>query len=229
MTSTVAPPSRRSDTSRHTSRRLSGSRPVVGSSRITSSGLPINVHARSTRRVSPPDRASMRTSARCSSDSSASMSSTGRGVVRVALHRRSVSRTVRSPEKPLRWSRTPVRRRRTARSAIGVEPQHADLAVGRRGQPLDHLEGRGLPGAVGAEQRGDRSGRHVEIDPADGLVRRRPLPVGPTQSADPHRGGRRLAGGPGRCRPWDCLSRGHGADDTDRLVSCQDGPSRLAV
>ncbi len=31
--STVAPPSRREDTSRHTSRRLSGSRPVVGSSR----------------------------------------------------------------------------------------------------------------------------------------------------------------------------------------------------
>ena len=64
----------------------------------------------------------MRTSARSSSESSASISSTGRGDVRVALHMRSVSRTVRSPEKPLRWSRTPVRRRRAARSATGSSP-----------------------------------------------------------------------------------------------------------
>ena len=115
--------------------------------------------------------------------------------------------------------------------AVGdrVEPQDADLAVGRRGQPFEHLERRGLPGAIGAEQRGDRSGRHVEIHPTDGLVRRGPLPVGPPQSADPNRGGRRLAGGPGRCRPWGCLSCGHRSHHTDRLVSCQDSPSRLAI
>ena len=44
--------------------------------------------------------------------------------------------------------------------AVGdrVQPEHADL-TGRRGrQPFDHLERRGLAGAVGAEQRDDRSG-----------------------------------------------------------------------
>ena len=58
----------------------------------------------------------------------------------------------------------------------GVEPQHADLAVGRGGQPLDHLQGRGLPGAVGAEQRGDRSGRHVEVDPRTASYADAPCP-----------------------------------------------------
>ena len=120
--STVAPSSRRPEISRQTSRRLSGSRPVVGSSRTPSSGRPISALASSTRRVAPPDSASIRTSARAWSDSSASMSSTGRGEVRVACHWRSVSRTVRSPEKPLRWSRIPVRRRSRARSAIGWSP-----------------------------------------------------------------------------------------------------------
>ena len=40
----------------------------------------------------------------------------------VPLHIRSVSRTVRSPEKPLRCSSTPVRERIAARSAIGSRP-----------------------------------------------------------------------------------------------------------
>ena len=80
-----------------------------------------------------------------------------------------------------------MRRRIAARSAIGSSPSTLTSPVGRGGQPFDHLQRRGLPGAVGAEQRGDRAGRHVEVDAADGLVRRGSLPVGPTQSADPHR------------------------------------------
>jgi hypothetical protein len=75
--------------------------------------------------------------------------------------------------------------------AVGdrIEPEHADLTVRRRGQPLDHLEDRRLPRAVGAEQSGGRPALHVEVHPADGLERGGTVPVGPTQSAHPHRGG----------------------------------------
>ena len=64
------------------------------------------------------------------------------------------------------------------RGAVGdrVQPEHADLTGGRGGQPFDHLQRRGLAGAVGAEQRGDRAGRDVEVDAAHGLVGGDPCP-----------------------------------------------------
>ena len=91
------------------------------------------------------------------------------------------------------------------RGAVGdrVQPEHADLTAGRGGQPFEHFERRGLAGAVGAEQGGDRAGRDVEVDAADRLVRRGSLPVGAAQSADPHR---RI----GVVGSWSCL-QGHAA------------------
>ena len=50
-----------------------------------------------------------------------------------------------------------------------VHPEHPHLAGAGRGQPLDHLEGGGLAGAVDAQQRVDRSGSNAQVDPPDGL------------------------------------------------------------
>ena len=118
----------------------------------------------------------MRTSARCSSESRASISSTGRGAVSVPLHWRSVSRTVRSPEKPLRWSSTPVRRRIAARSAIGSSPSTLTSPAVAGASPsitssVEVLPAPLVPSSAVIDPVGD-----VEIDTADRLVRVGPCP-----------------------------------------------------
>ena len=47
--------------------------------------------------------------------------------------------------------------------------EHLDLAGGGIAEALEHLDGRGLPGAVGAEEGEDPAARHLEVDAADGL------------------------------------------------------------
>ena len=52
-------------------------------------------------------------------------------------------------------------------------PQHLDAARGRQHQPHDHGDGRGLAGAVAAQQAGDAAARDAErdvVDRAGGLV-----------------------------------------------------------
>ena len=114
--------------------------------------------------------------ARSSRSSIASDSSTGRASVTVAAHICRVSATVRSATKPLRWSSTPVRRRTSARSVDRVHPEHPHLPRAGPGQALDHLEGGGLAGAVDPEQRVDRPGRDVQVDPPDRLEATAPGP-----------------------------------------------------
>ena len=53
-------------------------------------------------------------------------------------------------------------------SGLGVLPQDAHLAAVAAAEPLEDLHGRGLPGAVGAEQREDLSVVDLEVDAGDG-------------------------------------------------------------
>src|SRR5687767_993395 len=50
-----------------------------------------------------------------------------------------------------------------------VETQDADLATVRGAQALEDLDGRGLAGAVGAQQAEDLARSDVEVDAGDGL------------------------------------------------------------
>ena len=65
-------------------RRADGSKPVVGSSRNTSSGSPTSATPRSSRRFCPPERVFTRASALSASPTSSITSSTGRGRLEVA-------------------------------------------------------------------------------------------------------------------------------------------------
>ena len=47
--------------------------------------------------------------------------------------------------------------------------EHAELAAARPGQPHDHAHGRGLAGAVRAEQADAARGRDLEINALDGM------------------------------------------------------------
>ena len=65
-----------------------------------------------------------------------------------------------------------------ARSRCGSRPEHADGALLRDAVALAGLQGRGLAGAVGAEDRGDRPARDLEREPVDGhLVAVAPSPA----------------------------------------------------
>ena len=59
-------------------------------------------------------------------------------------------------------------RRRSASACCGTaQPQHFDLACGRRQQAAQHADGGGLAGAVGPEEAVDVRARHVEVDVVD--------------------------------------------------------------
>ena len=72
VTSTPVPPSAMSAMRSHSSSRLRGSRPVVGSSSSSSDGSPINVAPRSSRRRIPPEYVPTRRSAASASPSESS-------------------------------------------------------------------------------------------------------------------------------------------------------------
>ena len=69
-----------------------------------------------------------------------------------------------------------------------IEAEHPDLTRRRLPQTLDDLQGRGLAGAVGAEQGGDRATSDVEVEAADRFEGRRTCAVGTSQAADPDGG-----------------------------------------
>lgn len=118
------PALRSSRTSSQVSRRPSGSMPVVGSSRKSTSGCPTSAIARSSRRRSPPDSCFTRTPARRpESPTCASTSSMGRASLVQPAHIRMVSVTVSSEGKPPSWSITPVRGRTAVRSEYGSNPR----------------------------------------------------------------------------------------------------------
>jgi hypothetical protein len=60
---------------------------------------------------------------------------------------------------------------------VGVQPEHAHGAAGGAGEPLEHLEGRGLAGAVGAEQSEQLPAPDLEIDRVDREVRVLPAAI----------------------------------------------------
>ena len=153
MRTTAAPPSTRSRTIRQTARRLSGSSPVVGSSSTTTRGRPSSASARSSRRRSPPDRERTRTSARpvrstCSSasrDRSRVGQRAGPGLHGLAHGQVSRESAVLQQHAQVPANGAPV--------APRVVPEDPHAPTGRRGQPLEHLQCRGLACAVDAEQR----------------------------------------------------------------------------
>jgi hypothetical protein len=135
VSSTVTPSRSRERISSHVLRRLSGSRPVVGSSRNSTSGLPSNASARSSRRRSPPESCFTRTEARCARSTRVSASSTGRGDVSVPAHIRAASATVRSGGKPPSCNITPIRGRTDERSVNGSWPSTRTVPSAGRESP----------------------------------------------------------------------------------------------
>ena len=133
-------------TSSHTRVRLTGSRPVVGSSRNSTSGLCTRAAARSRRRFMPPEYVAIRRSRASPSSMSPARSRTRRSASpRSSPNRRAWSR---SSSRPLCWSSsaascsaTPMRSRTasgsvvtswpatTARPAVGVSRVHSIRTV----------------------------------------------------------------------------------------------------
>ena len=158
------PRSRRPAMTSHACRRADGSKPVVGSSRKSSSGSPTSASAKSSRRRCPPEsarRARRRGPRGRRASSVASTGADGRS------SRRRARRTPATVRSGLRL-RTPAARRRCGcarRAAACAGPRRARDTRPRRGsEPLEDLDGRRLAGAVRAEEREDLAALHVEVD-----------------------------------------------------------------
>ncbi len=159
--STVVPSSCSWRTAAHTFRRAAGSRPWVSSSRMTSRGRFSSARTRNSRCRSPPLSERTPTAARCASPNCSSSSPP--------------SRARRGAEQRDRLGHPqPVRQRRILQLAADqraqvrglrdrVVAEHPQDPGVRLAQPLDAFDGRGLPGAVGADQPHDFSGGDVEV------------------------------------------------------------------
>ena len=147
------PSERSARTSSHAVRRAAGSKPVVGSSRKTSSGSPTSATPRSRRRFWPPDSVFTRASAFSRSPTSSITSSTSRGCAVVAgehpVHlahreRRRQLRVLQHDADPLAKGRARLPRDRR-RARVTSPPSRGPIA-------LEDLDRRRLAGAVRAEQ-----------------------------------------------------------------------------
>ena len=142
------PPARRSSITFHVARRASGSIPVVGSSRKSTSGADSTASARSSLRFWPPESCRTLVLALVSRPTSSSAPmvrrstplarpmrvnrpgnvvvpdrATGRPASSLSpFHRSTVSATVRSPRNPPSCSMIPTRRRSSRRCRIGSRP-----------------------------------------------------------------------------------------------------------
>ena len=174
------------------SRRASGSKPAVGSSRNSSSGRPTMPIATSSRRRWPPD--SVGSSGRPASVSpTAAISSSGVPRPRAVA----VSSTARSSEprcasssrtRHLPWSRhdcstMPTRARHRSSPCAGSMPSTATRPGRPLPEALEDLDRRGLAGPVRAEQRQHLAAVHAEGHVVQHLGRRRTACGGPRRPA----------------------------------------------
>ncbi len=171
------PPSRSCRTSSQVSRRPSASRPVVGSSRKSTSGRPSSASARSSLRRSPPESCLIRTRSRPARPVAASASPTGRAPLVQPAHIRTVSATLRSEEPALLEHDAdpgadggPLAERVVAEDAGG--------AGAGGGEALQEFDGGGLAGAVGPEEGEDLAPGDGEGDSAHGLEAAAGSPAG---------------------------------------------------
>jgi hypothetical protein len=123
VSTTVRPASHNARIVAHERRRADGSKPVVGSSRNSTSGSPTSPTARSSRRRWPPESADTRTRSRSSSPTSSSSSPArrGRGYQRACMRR--TSPTVSMPGSDVSCSTTPMRARNARSARAGSNPR----------------------------------------------------------------------------------------------------------
>ena len=190
-----------SPTTSQTACRLRGSRPVVGSSRNSTSGRATRLMARSTRRRMPPENVFTRRRASAVRSNRSSSSAVRRR--RSARPRRRSRPSAAGSPRPVSWSSTaancPVRlmrrahRRRARRPRRGRRPGRAAV---RRLQRGEDPHGRRLAGAVRPEQREHRAAGDGQVDAREHRLR----PVRLAQAGRLHPG---LAGSPllDRIRP----------------------------
>ena len=152
-------------------RRASGSKPVVGSSRIDQVGVADDAE----REVEAPPlaaregRRSGRRACRRARRARPARRSGG-GASRRRRRGRPPRGRVRSGSRPLSWRTIPIRSRRPTLVALGVGAEHLDLAAAARPVALEDLDDRRLAGAVRAEQPEDGAARDLEVDPPNRLV-----------------------------------------------------------
>ena len=185
---TVVPRARMPRTSSQIARRACGSRPVVSSSRNTSSGSFISESAMSSRCFCPPDRV-MNQASRFSprpSCSSSAIAVDGRPVQRRPQADGLAHRDSLLQLGVLELHADPLLER------VGlphrIEPEHRDDAAIGRAQPLDAFHRGGLAGAVRADQPEDLGRLHREGH----VVHGHGAAVGLAQAVDAN-GGRRGA------------------------------------
>ena len=166
--STVRPRAASSRMAAQKSRRPSTSMPVVGSSRMSSSGSDSRAMANRSRCCSPPEHLPTRRSAMPLMPARSSTSSTGRlsaNRLAVSSHGLGDGQVL---EQPARSACTAETRPRAMASAAG-QSVDLDLAAGRAGQAQDHVDGRGLAGPVGPEEGHDLARGDGQVDPPHGL------------------------------------------------------------
>ncbi len=141
--------------------------PVVGSSRSSSAGSDSSAMAKRSRCCSPPEHFATTRSARAAMPASASTSATGRVSAKRLAVSSTVSRTVRSLSRPPVCMTAETRPRAIA--CPRLEAEDPDAAGGGPGEPEDHVDRGGLPGAVRPEEGDDLALLELEVDPAHGV------------------------------------------------------------
>ena len=147
------------------SRRETGSTPVVGSSRTSSSGVWMSVQARASFCFIPPERRSARRSRKGARRSSSSSSSRRGAPARDAVDRGEerdvlVHRQVAVEGEPLR--EVADLPREGVALPMGIEPAGPYRPRGGSEQAQDHAEGGGLARAVGPDEAEHLAAEHVE-------------------------------------------------------------------
>ena len=170
VSSTVQPWATSSRMVSHIWPRVRGSRPVVGSSRKISGGWAIRLAARSSRRRMPPENCEICLSAASSRPNRPSRSS---AVVRRDFAEATPSRRPNSQRfsRAVRFSSTeaycpvtPTSWRTTCGCCWTSTPKICALAAVHRQQGREHLQHRGLAGAVGPEDAEDLAAADLEVD-----------------------------------------------------------------
>ena len=167
-------------TSSHTVARLTGSRPVVGSSRNSTSGLCTSAAARSSLRFMPPLYVAMNWSSASPMSTrperSATRRSTSFGWSPYRRHcRRRSSRPVCLSSSAASCSATPMRSRTRSGSSGDVVAGDGRASSGRLQERAEHPHDSRLARAVRAQEPVDLALRDLEVDPVDrSLVPERP-------------------------------------------------------
>ncbi len=161
--------SRRSLITSHAWWRAAGSKPVVGSSRKTSSGSPISASATSSRRTCPPESWSARAS-RFSARPTSSIVSADRSRMRVVAGVKLDELADRQLGGHRARTAAPGRSGHASRRRRAAGPaEHAHLAADALAVALEDLDGRRLAGPVGSEEREHLAAPDLQVDSAHDL------------------------------------------------------------